>query len=103
MHSTGPVGYCAELLSDHYDSRFAFVEYSSPGEAAAAVRQLDMVPLDKKHTLRVNKLTDVERYGREGRIDDHYTPPQVEEFAEKEHLRSFMADPSGRGRDQFVM
>ncbi|EON99421.1 putative eukaryotic translation initiation factor 3 protein [Phaeoacremonium minimum UCRPA7] len=83
--------------------RFAFVEYSSPGEAAAAVRQLDMVPLDKKHTLRVNKLTDVERYGREGRIDDHYTPPQVEEFAEKEHLRSFMADPSGRGRDQFVM
>ncbi|KAL2144357.1 hypothetical protein VTI28DRAFT_9181 [Corynascus sepedonium] len=88
---------------DGMSLRFAFVEYSSPAEAAAAVRQLDLVPLDKKHTLRVNKLTDVDRYGREGRIDDEYTPPKIEPFQEKEHLRSFMADPSGRGRDQFVM
>ncbi|KAK1783365.1 eukaryotic translation initiation factor 3 [Copromyces sp. CBS 386.78] len=88
---------------DGKSMRFAFVEYSSPAEAAAACRQLDLVPLDKKHTLRVNKLTDVDRYGREGRIDDEYTPPKIEEFQEKEHLRSFMADPSGRGRDQFIM
>jgi translation initiation factor 3 subunit B len=60
------------------------------------------VALDKKHTLRVNKMTDVDRYGREGRIDDEYTPPKIEPFQEKEHLRSFLADPSGRGRDQFV-
>ncbi|KAH6623748.1 eukaryotic translation initiation factor 3 subunit B [Chaetomium tenue] len=83
--------------------RFAFVEYSSPAEAAAAVRQLDFTPLDKKHTLRVNKMTDVDRYGREGRIEEEYTAPKIEEFQEKEHLRSFMADPSERGRDQFVM
>ncbi|KAK3320123.1 eukaryotic translation initiation factor 3 subunit B [Cercophora scortea] len=83
--------------------RFAFVEYSSPAEAAAAVRQLDLVALDKKHTLRVNKMTDVDRYGREGRIDEEYTPPKIEEFQEKEHLRSFLVDPSGRGRDQLVM
>ncbi|TLS21154.1 uncharacterized protein PpBr36_10596 [Pyricularia pennisetigena] len=83
--------------------RFAFVEYSSPGEAAAAVRQLDRVPLDKKHTLRVNKLMDIDRFGREGRIDDEYQPPHIDEFRPKDHLRSFMADPSGRGRDQFVM
>ncbi|EHA56104.1 Translation initiation factor 3 subunit b [Pyricularia oryzae] len=83
--------------------RFAFVEYSSPGEAAAAVRQLDRVPLDKKHTLRVNKLMDVDRFGREGRIDDEYQPPHIDEFHPRDHLRSFMADPSGRGRDQFVM
>jgi hypothetical protein len=82
---------------------FAFVEFSGPVEALAACKQLDMVPLDKKHTLRVNKLTDIERYGREGRIDEHYTPPHIEEFQEKEHLRSWLADPSGRGRDQFVM
>jgi len=82
---------------------FAFVEFSSPVEALAACKQLDMVPLDRKHTLRVNKLTDIERYGREGRIDEHYTPPHIEEFQEKEHLRSWLADPSGRGRDQFVM
>lgn len=88
---------------DGKSMQFAFVEYSSPGEAAAAVRQLDLVPLDKKHTLRVNKLMDIERYGREGRIDDEYHPPRIDEFVPQDHLRSFMADPSGRGRDQFVM
>ncbi|KAK4236890.1 hypothetical protein C8A03DRAFT_35204 [Achaetomium macrosporum] len=82
---------------------FAFVEFSSAAEAAAAVRQLDYFPLDKRHTLRANKLTDIDRYGREGRIDEEYTPPEIPPFEEKEHLRSFMADPSGRGRDQFVM
>lgn len=67
------------------------------------MRQLDLVALDKRHTLRVNKLTDIDHYGREGKINDEYTPPEIEPFQEKEHLRSFMADPSGRGRDQFVM
>lgn len=67
------------------------------------MRQLNFTALDKKNTMRVNKLTDIDRYGREGRIDEKYTPPMIEEFQEKEHLRSFMADPSGRGRDQFVM
>lgn len=51
----------------------------------------------------MNKMTDIERYGREGRIDDDYAPPKIESFSEQEHLRSFLADPSGRGRDQFVM
>lgn len=83
--------------------RFAFVEYSSPAEAAAATRQLDLVPLDKKHTLRVNKVTDIERYGREGRVDETYQPPHIDEFADKEHLRWWLKDPSSRGRDQFVM
>ncbi|KAK3321936.1 eukaryotic translation initiation factor 3 [Apodospora peruviana] len=88
---------------DGQSLRFAFIEYSTAAEAAAAVRQLDLTPLDKKHTLRVNKLTDIDRYGREGRIEETYTPPKIEPFQEKEHLRWFMADPTGRGRDQFVM
>jgi translation initiation factor 3 subunit B len=53
--------------------------------------------------MKVNKLTDIDRYGREGRIDEEYTPPKIEPFTEKEHLRSYLADPSGRGRDQFAM
>jgi len=88
---------------DGKSMRFAFVEYSSPAEAAAAIRQLHGTPLDKKHTLLINKFTDIDRYGREGRVDEEYTPPVIEPFEEKEHLRSFLADPSGRGRDQFVM
>ncbi|KAH6995956.1 eukaryotic translation initiation factor 3 [Ilyonectria sp. MPI-CAGE-AT-0026] len=83
--------------------RFAFVEYSSPAEAAAATRQLDLVPLDKKHILRVNKVTDIERFGREGRVDETYQPPHIDEFVEKEHLRWWLRDPAERGRDQFVM
>ncbi|CAI4216076.1 unnamed protein product [Parascedosporium putredinis] len=43
--------------------RFAFVEFSSASEAAAA----------------------------------------IDEFTPKEHLKGFLKDPSGRGRDQFVM
>jgi translation initiation factor 3 subunit B len=83
--------------------RFAFVEFASAAEAQAAIRQLDQSPLDKKHTLRVNKLTDIERFGREGRIDENYKPPQIEEFQQREHLRWFLNDPTGRGRDQFAM
>ena len=67
----------------------------------AAVKQLHGVPLDKKHTLAVNKLMDIERYGREGRIDEEYQPPVMEPFKEKEHLRSWMGDPNAR--DQFAL
>ncbi|KYK61692.1 hypothetical protein DCS_02835 [Drechmeria coniospora] len=88
---------------DGYSLQFAFVEFSSAAEAAAATRQLDMVPLDKKHTLRVNKMNDIERYGGEGRVDENYQPPHIDEFAEKEHHRWWLKDPAGRGRDQFVM
>jgi translation initiation factor 3 subunit B len=49
----------------------------------------------------VNKLTDIERYGREGRIDEEYTAPTIEPFAEREHLKWWVGDP--QGRDQFVM
>jgi translation initiation factor 3 subunit B len=80
---------------------YAFVEYESPAQAQAAVKALHGTPLDKKHTMAVNKLTDIERFGREGRIDEHYTPPDVDAFQEKEHLRWWLGDNDGR--DQFVM
>ena len=51
-------------------NRFAFVEYDTPEQAAAATRLLHGTALDKKHTIAVNKLTDIDRYGREGRIDE---------------------------------
>lgn len=80
---------------------FAFVEYDTPEQAIAATKHLHGAPLDKKHTLLVNKLTDVDRYGREGRVDDEYAPPTIEPFHEKEHLRSWLGDPFGR--DQFAI
>lgn len=86
--------------ADHWCS-FAFVEYDTPEQAVAATKHLNGTPLDKKHTLAVNKLTDIDRYGREGRVDEEYTPPKIEPFQEKEHLRSWLGDPNAR--DQFAM
>lgn len=80
---------------------FAFVEYETPAQAAVAVKQLHAQPLDKKHTMAVNKLTDIERFGREGKIDETYREPEIAPFEEKEHLRWWLAD--SEGRDQFVM
>ena len=84
-----------------HDQRFAFVEYETPEQAIAATKALHGTPFDKRHTLAVNKITDIERYGREGRVDDEYHPPHIEEFQEKEHLRWWLGEPNAR--DQFVM
>lgn len=81
--------------------RFAFVEYKTPEQAVAATKRLHGTPIDKRHTLLVNKLTDIDRYGREGRVDEEYKPPKIESFREKEHLRSWLGDPTGR--DQFAL
>lgn len=82
-------------------SSYAFVEYETPEQAIAATKALHGTALDKKHVLAVNKLTDIDRYGREGRIDDEYHAPHIDDFAEKDHLRWWLADP--KCRDQMVM
>lgn len=80
---------------------YCFLEYDTPEQALTACKKFNGLALDKKHTLYVNKLTDIEHYGREGRVKDEYEPPVIPEFQEQEHLRSWLADPAAR--DQFVM
>ena len=80
---------------------YAFVEYGTAEQANTAVKTLNGLQLDKKHTMWVNKLTDIERYGREGRINDEYEPPAIEPYKDREHLRYWLGDEDGR--DQFVM
>lgn len=84
-----------------HPSSYAFVEYQTPQQAIAATKQLHGTAIDKRHTFAINKITDVERFGREGRIDDEYRPPKIDDFTEKEHLRWWLGDPNSR--DQFVM
>lgn len=88
-------------MADGMTEGYAFVEYATAEQAVAAVKQLHGTALDKRHTMAVNKLTDVERYGREGRINDEYVAPQIEPFKEKEHVKWWLGDDEGR--DQFVM
>lgn len=80
---------------------YAFVEFKTPEQAIAAAKAFNGTPFDKRHTLAVNKLTDIDRYGREGRVDDEYHAPHIDDFTEKDHLRWWLGDPSGR--DQLVM
>ena len=77
------------------------MEYETPEQAMAACKRLNGIALDKSHTIYINKLTDIERFGREGRIDETYHPPEIESFVEQEHLRSWLGDPNCR--DQFVL
>jgi translation initiation factor 3 subunit B len=86
---------------DGMSQGYAFVEYATPEQAIQAVKQLHGTALDKRHTMAVNKLTDVERYGREGRINEEYSAPEIEDFKEKEHLKWWLGDEEGR--DQFIM
>ncbi|KAJ4344437.1 Translation initiation factor 3 subunit b [Didymosphaeria variabile] len=104
LNSVGKVkedGVHMPVSDDGKTEGYAFVEYNAPSEAVAAVKQLHLTPLDKKHTMQVNKLTDIDRFGKEGRVDDEYHEPHIEPFQQKEHLRSWLGDPEGR--DQMVM
>lgn len=77
---------------------FMFVEYETAQQAQNAVRTLNGKKLDKAHTLVANLFTDVDKYAN---IDDDLQLPEDEEYAEHEHLRSWMADQGGR--DQLVI
>lgn len=80
---------------------FAFVEYQTPQQAIAACKAVHGTPIDRRHTFGVNKITDIDRYGREGKINEEYEPPKLDEFHEKEHLRWWLGDSNSR--DQFVL
>ncbi|KAF8544181.1 eukaryotic translation initiation factor eIF2A-domain-containing protein [Trichophaea hybrida] len=80
---------------------YAFVEYETPEQALAACKKLNGMALDKKHTIYINKLTDIEHFGREGRVKEEYTPPPIDPFVEQEHLRSWLGEPNAR--DQMIM
>ena len=80
---------------------FAFVEYQTPQQAIAACKAVHGTPIDRRHTFGVNKITDIDRYGKEGKIHEEYEPPKLDEFHEKEHLRWWLGDSNSR--DQFVL
>jgi translation initiation factor 3 subunit B len=51
--------------------------------------------------MAVNKLTDIDRYGKEGRIDEEYHAPEIAPFEQPEHLRWWLGEPDSR--DQVAM
>ncbi|KAJ3413176.1 Translation initiation factor 3 subunit b [Chytridiales sp. JEL 0842] len=77
---------------------YLFMEFETPEQAALAVNIGNGYSLDKKHTLLVNKFDEVPKYANAPEV---YTPPTIEEFVEKPHLRSWLIDE--KARDQFVI
>jgi len=78
-----------------------FLTYPSPGEATAALRNLDQY-LFGKNRLQVNKFGDIERYAslpiEEGSVPRGWV--EESEIEPQEHLKSWLADP--QGRDQYL-
>ncbi|KAG2023374.1 PRT1p [Coprinopsis cinerea AmutBmut pab1-1] len=76
---------------------YAFIEFRNIDDANHAIAVLDRHPFDANHTFRVNKFTDIETLAN---FDERYEEPEDEEYAPREHLRSWLADP--QGRDQYM-
>ncbi|KAF9585851.1 Translation initiation factor 3 subunit b [Lunasporangiospora selenospora] len=77
---------------------FLFVEFETAEQASLAVKLIDGFKMDKNHTLAVNRFTDVEKYSN---VEEEFVAAPAEEFVEKEHLKSWLADELGR--DQLVI
>ncbi|TFY80481.1 hypothetical protein EWM64_g3531 [Hericium alpestre] len=77
---------------------FIFIEFRTPDEATFALNEMNGHPFDSKHTFRVNRFMDIEKYAD---IDETYVEPKREEYQPKEHLRAWLADPAGR--DQYAI
>ncbi|ANB11070.1 Prt1p [Sugiyamaella lignohabitans] len=80
---------------------YVFIEYETPQQAQEAVKTYHQKKLDQRHTLLVNKLGDVERYGFAGNVASEYVEPTIEPFKPQEHLKSWLTD--SQGRDQMVL
>lgn len=88
-------------LEDGKTKGFLFIEFQEPGMADQAVRKLNNKKLDVKHTLLVNKLSDIEKYAGEGHIKDEFEDPEVPEFKPSAYLKSWLQDE--QGRDQYLL
>mmetsp|Transcript_2751 Transcript_2751/g.4396 ORF Transcript_2751/g.4396 Transcript_2751/m.4396 type:complete len:713 (+) Transcript_2751:120-2258(+) len=77
---------------------FAFVEFHTPQEAAAAREQTDGYKLDKAHIFKVSKFDDFAKYDA---VSDAYKQPEPKPYSAKENTQSYMLDE--RGRDQFAI
>lgn len=80
---------------------YVFVQYKTPEMATAAVQQLNGKPLDAKHRLFVNRLSDIEKYCAEGNISAEYEEPEVAPYKSHGYLKSWLQDETGR--DQMML
>ncbi|KAK1232716.1 Translation initiation factor 3 subunit b, partial [Marasmius sp. AFHP31] len=59
---------------------YLFVDFRNADEANIALTAMHDHPFDSRHTFKVNRFTDVEKYAQ---IDETYIEPEDEEFVPK--------------------
>lgn len=59
------------------------MEFKSYEDAELALATMHNHPFDAKHTFKVNRFTDIERYTE---LDEAYVEPEVEEFTPRVRL-----------------
>ncbi|CAG0900020.1 unnamed protein product [Darwinula stevensoni] len=86
-----------KLVTEHYPTSedgftkgYMFLEYSSPVNAANAVKTTNGYKLDKAHTFCVNVFTDFEKYAS---IPEDWIPPEPQPFKDHGDLRSWLTNP----------
>ena len=79
-------------------ARFAFIEFSSETEAAAAIQKANGYKLDKAHTFVVNSFEDHAKYMAVPDEEKEFEPPP---YVPKESLLQWMEDENAR--DQYVV
>ena len=60
-----------------YNIRYVFIDFRTVDEASFALAAMDGFPFDTRHTFRVNRFTDIERYAN---LDENYVEPEPEEY-----------------------
>ena len=75
-----------------------FIEYETPEQASAAIKQFNNLDFDRRHRLLVTRFVDVETYAQ---TSEEFVEPPEKEYAQREHIRSWLKDP--QGRDQFLL
>lgn len=83
-------------VEDDKTKGYLFAQYKSAELATAAVQQLNGKPLDAKHRLLVNRLSDIEKFCAEGRVPSEFVEPEVGQLQDHGYLKSWLQDDAGR-------
>lgn len=77
---------------------YIFLEYTSPVQAAEAVKHTNNHKLDKTHTFLVNLFTDFSKYEK---ISDKWEPPEPQPYEGQGDMHYYMLEPDAY--DQFCV
>lgn len=96
----GNNGFCMPIEAG-MTKGYLFAQYKQVDLARKAIRQLNGKPLDKKHRLLVNGLSDVEKYAIQDNIPSEFVAPEIVPPSDHGYLKSWLQDE--QGRDQLLL